>query len=86
MVLRGLTWMTPPPRLPLTLVRKASGRPIILPIQSSMMVSSSVQAGEAAQEKPTQPMASPSMSPRIDGYELPAGKYAWNCGCCQCVT
>ena len=41
-----------------------------------MMVSSSVQEGAAAHEKPTQPIASPSMSPRMDGYELPAGKYA----------
>ena len=30
------------------------------------------------QENPTHPMASESMSARIDGYELPAGKYAWN--------
>ena len=33
---------------------------------------------EITQENPTQPMASESMSARIDGYELPAGKYAWN--------
>jgi len=36
-------------------------------------------------ENPTQPMASESISASIDGYELPAGKYAWNLGCCQCV-
>ena len=36
-------------------------------------------------ENPTHPIASDSMSASIDGYELPAGKYAWNCGCCQCV-
>lgn len=28
------------------------------------------------QENPMQPIASESMSPRIEGYELPAGKYA----------
>jgi len=37
------------------------------------------------QEKPTQPIASDSMSASIEGYELPAGKYAWNLGCCQWV-
>ena len=26
------------------------------------------------QENPTHPTASPSMSPRIEGYEFPAGK------------
>lgn len=37
---------------------------------------SPVHAGLAAHENPIQPMASPSISPRIDGNELPAGKYA----------
>lgn len=37
-------------------------------------------------ENPMHPIPSPSISPNIDGNELPAGKYAWNLGCCQCVT
>lgn len=32
-----------------------------------------------------QPIASANISPRIDGKEFPAGKYAWNRGCCQWV-
>lgn len=32
-----------------------------------------------------QPMASDSMSPMMEAYEFPDGKYAWNRGCCQCV-
>lgn len=37
-------------------------------------------------ENPIQPIASPNMSPNIDGNEFPAGKYALKRGCCQCVT
>lgn len=36
-------------------------------------------------ENPIQPIASDNISPRIDGKEFPAGKYAWNLGCCQWV-
>jgi len=49
------------------------------------MLSSSVQAGLAAHENPMQPIASDNKSPRIEGNELPDGKYAWNRGCCQWV-
>lgn len=29
---------------------------------------------------------SDNMSAKIEGNEFPEGKYAWNLGCCQCVT
>ena len=65
---------------------KVFGNPYILPNQWSTIVSSSVHAGLAAHEKPTTPKPLDNMSARIDGYALPAGKYAWNFGCCQCVN
>ena len=34
-------------------------------------------------ENPITPRAFESMSANSDGYEFPAGKYAWNLGCCQ---
>ena len=50
-------WMTPPPRLPGERERNWAGSPTMPPSQSSTMVSSSVQAGAAAQENPTHPIA-----------------------------
>ena len=55
------------------------------PIQSIMTISSSVYAGHAAHEKPLQPSASLMRPASTDGKQLPAGKYAWKRGCCQCV-
>lgn len=37
------------------------------------------------QENPTHPNALHNISPIMDGYEFPVGKYAWNCGETQCV-
>ncbi|KAL2750541.1 hypothetical protein V1477_001331 [Vespula maculifrons] len=50
------------------------GRSIAFAYQSRTIVSNSVQAGLAAQEKPMQPIASDNMSAKIDGKELPDGK------------
>ncbi len=65
-------WMTPPP---VALVeRNAAGRSSNSAIQSSISVSSSVQAGEVTQLMPCTPRPADSSSPRIDGYETFDGK------------
>lgn len=51
-----ITWMTPPPG-PLLQCKNSSGNPNNLPSQSHVMTSSSVQAGDAIQLKPTHPIA-----------------------------
>ena len=59
--------MTPPTTLPGDPLRNSSGKPIILPSQSRTIISSSMQAGAAAQLNPTQPIESLSMSARMLG-------------------
>ncbi|KAL2712182.1 hypothetical protein V1478_018417 [Vespula squamosa] len=54
--------------------RNSLGRSIAFAYQSRTIVSNSVQAGLAAQEKPMQPIASDNISAKIDGKELPDGK------------
>src|SRR5579883_25155 len=74
--------MTPPPG-PADL--KLSGSPTMSAIQSSTCVSSSVQAGLVAQSIPCTPSPADKSSPRIDGPEVLAGKYAKKLGDCQWV-
>ena len=58
--------MTPPP-WPLLSNRNSSGRLSILPSQSMVTISSSVQAGLAIHEKPMQAMAPDRMSATMAG-------------------
>ena len=65
-------WITPPP---CSLVeRNRSGRSSSSIIQSSISVSSSVHAGEVTQLMPCTPSPADSSSPRIDEYDVFAGK------------
>lgn len=64
--------MTPPPG-PSLQFKNSFGKSNNFPNQFIVTTSSSVQAGEEIQENPMQPIPALSISPTIEGYELPAG-------------
>src|SRR5262245_55714920 len=80
--LEAVSWITPPP---VDEDLKLFGRPIISTSQSKTCVSSSVHAGLVDQSIPCTPSPAESISPRTDGPEMFAGKYAKKFGDCQCV-
>ena len=65
-------WITPPPDG--LSERNRSGRSSSSAIQSSISVSTSVQAGDVTQLMPCTPSPAVSSSPRIDGYDVFDGK------------
>ena len=65
------SWMTPPPG---PLDRNAAGRSSSSASQSSMTVSTSVQAGPVAQSMPCVPRPAPTRSPSTLGPQVFAGK------------
>ena len=80
--LEALSWMTPPPG---PVERNFPGRPQSPAIQSMTRVSSSVQAGEVAQDMPWTPSPAESISPSTEGPEMLLGKKAKKLGDCQWV-
>ena len=81
-LLEAVSWMTPPPA---EVDRNPSGRPSRSTSQSITCVSSSVHAGLVAHSMPWTPRPEESRSPRIEGPEALAGKYAKKFGDCQWV-
>ncbi len=61
------------------------GRPVISPSHCIIRPSSSVAAGDVAQLMHCAPIVAVSISARMEGGLLFAGKYPKNDGCCQCV-
>ena len=61
------------------------GRPSSCATQSSVSASSSVDAGDVRQMKPTEFSVAASSSARIPGSAALTAKYAKKRGLCQCV-